>query len=97
MTKGSCTEVVDLGQRRYIKHQEEVWNELVAAIAALKDAERHLLRAHVAMEGASWSLFKIEDVRTWALRCQEAEAGSHSFLRLVGVLLGYDDPFELPD
>lgn len=93
MTKGSCTEVADLGQRRYQKNQEEVWNELAAAIAALKDAERHLLKAHIAMEGAKWSTLKVEEVRTWALWCQEAEEGSHSFLRLVGALLDYSDPF----
>lgn len=95
MTEESCTKVADLGQRRYQKNQEEVWKELVAAVAALKDAERHLLRAHVAMEGANWSTHKIGDVRTWALWCQEAEEGSHSFLRLVGALLDYDDPFEV--
>ena len=93
MTNGSCTKVADLGQRRYQKKQEEVWKELVAAIAALKDAERHLLRAHVAMEDANWSPHKTREVRTWALWCQKAEEGSRSFLRLVGTLLGYDDPF----
>lgn len=93
MTKESCTKVADLGQRRYQRHQEEVWNELVAAIAALKDAERHLLRAHIAMEGAQWSNHKIAEVREWALECEKAEDGSHSFLRLVGAVLGYDDPF----
>lgn len=93
MTTESCTKVADLGQRRYQKNQEEAWNELVAAVAALKDAERHLLKAHIAMEGAKWSNHKVKDVRTWALWCQEAEEGSHNFLKLVGALLGYDDPF----
>jgi len=93
VTTESCTKVADLGQRRYQKNQEEVWNELVSAVAALKDAERHLLKAHIAMEGAKWNTHKVKDIRTWALWCQEAEEGSHSFLRLVGALLGYDDPF----
>jgi hypothetical protein len=93
VTNESCTKVADLGQRRYQKNQETVWHELVAAVAALKDAERHLLKAHIAMEGAKWHTHKVEDVRTWALWCQEAEEGSHNYLRLSGRWMGYDDPF----
>jgi hypothetical protein len=93
VTKESCTNVVQLGQRRYQKAQEEVWDELAEAIAALKDAERHLLKVNIAMENAQWSTDKIEEVRAWARGCQEAEEGSHSFFRLVCALLDYEDPF----
>jgi hypothetical protein len=93
VTRESCTKVADLGLRRYQKNQKAVWNQLIEAVAALKDAERHLLKAHIAMEGAKWHHHKVEDVRTWALWCQEAEEGSHSLLQLVGDLLGYSDPF----
>jgi hypothetical protein len=90
-----CTKVVDLAQRRYEKNQEEVWNELVSAIAALKDAERHLLKAHIAMEGAKWTSDRVGAIRMWALACENITNSSRGFLRLVGDVLGYDDPFEV--
>ena len=93
MTKEHSTNVIPLGQRRYQKTQEEVWNELAKAIASLKDAERHLLKAHIAMESVKWSEDKVKEVRAWARECQEAAEGSHYFLKLVCGLLGYDDPF----
>ncbi len=95
LKKESCTKVVDLEQRRYAKNQEEVWNELVAAIASLKDAERHLLKAHIAMEGAKWDSGRVTAIRLWALLCQQITESSRGFLRLVGDVLDYDDPFEV--
>ena len=94
MTTDHCTNLVHLGKRRYQKAQEEVWNELAEAIASLKDSERHLLKAQIAMENAKWDPNKVEEMRTWALECQKAEEGSYFFFKLLCSLMNYEDPFD---
>lgn len=93
MKRELCTKVADLSEHRFNKKQDEVWKELAEAIAALKDAERHLLKAQISMEQAKWSKQKIADMRKWALTCEEASEGSYGFFRTVGAFLGYEDPF----
>lgn len=93
MTKEFCTKVASIAEKRYHKNQQKVWEELIKAVAALKDAEKHLLRAHIAMECTQWSEFKTANVREWALWCEQAGEGSRNFLQLVSALLDYDDPF----
>jgi hypothetical protein len=88
-----CTKVADLAEHRHNKKQDEVWRELAEAIAALKDSERHLLKAQIAMEQAGWSRYKVADMRRWALACEDATTGSYGFFRVVGALLDYEDPF----
>lgn len=97
MAKESCTNVADLAEHRLSKRQEEVWKELAEAIAALKDSEKHLLRAQIAMEQAGWSRHKIDEMRKYALACEDTATGSYEFFRLVCALLDYEDPFSESD
>ena len=88
-----CNNVIDdLDLRRVKKNQEKVWNELSHAIAALGAAEVHLLKANIAMEGAKWSENSLENVRTWARQCEEANIGSSLFMALLKSQLDYEDP-----
>lgn len=94
MNREFCTKVADdLAERRYNKKQDEVWKELAEAIAALKDAERHLLKAQISMEQAGWSKHKIADMRKYALACEDSAEGSYGFFRVVCAMLDYEDPF----
>lgn len=93
MKRELCTNVADLAEHRYNKKQEEVWKELAEAIAALKDSERHLLKAQIAMEQGGWSAYKVADMRRYALACEDAADGSYSLFRIVCALLDYEDPF----
>lgn len=93
MNRERCTNVADLSKHRHNKKQEEVWKELAEAIAALKDSEKHLLRAQIAMEQAGWSKHKIDEMRKYALACEDTAEGSYDFFRLVCALLDYEDPF----
>jgi len=97
MSKEFCTKVADLSEHRHNKKQKEVWKELAEAIAALKDSEKHLLRAQIAMEQAGWSNHKIDKMRKYALACEDAAGGSYEFFRLVCAWLDYEDPFSESD
>jgi len=83
----------ELAQRRYQKKQNEVWEELVKATAALKDAEVHLLRANIAMEETKWASERCYNVREWAFMCEEAAVGTLAYMQLIGKVLLYSDPF----
>ena len=97
MTNDSCTSRDDLAIRRHLKKQQDAWNSLAQAVAALKDSERHLLKAYVAMDDAKWSPKNLEKMQKWAASCEEAANGSHHFLLLVGGVLGHSDPFSTGD
>ncbi len=97
MRKEFCTKVADLSEHRHNKKQEEVWKELAEAIAALKDSEKHLLRAQIAMEQAGWSKHKIDEMRKYALACEDSTTGAYEFFRIACLRLGYEDPFSSSD
>lgn len=99
MTNASCTKVADLGLRRLRKHQESIAGEITEAVTYLKEAERLLLRSHIAMEDANWA--EAEDfyregmlkMRGFAQECEEASRECHDILMRLCEELGYDDPF----
>jgi hypothetical protein len=99
VTSESCTKVADLSLRRLQKTNENIGIEITAAISFLKDAERLLLRAHIAMEDADWdksdgfcqeSLLK---TRKHAKLCEDVAQECHDILMRLCDELGYDDPF----
>jgi hypothetical protein len=99
VTKEFCSEITSLTERRYRKEQQKVGEELLLAISALKVAEIHLLKVHIAMENMQGDEIKIADVRRWAHACEEAAEGSTNYLQLIGVLLGHEGVFsaDAPD
>ncbi len=99
MTSESCTKVADLGLRRLRKHQDNIAGEITAAVTYLKEAERLLLRSHIAMEDANWAEAEafyrdgMLKMREYAQGCEDASRECHDILMRLCDELGYDDPF----
>jgi hypothetical protein len=99
VTDASCTKVADLSLRRLQKANENIGLEITAAISFLKDAERLLLRAHIAMESADWDKSdgfcqqSLLNTRESAQLCEDIAQECHDILMRLCAELGYDDPF----